>query len=104
MIQIIMVSMILILLLKVYFSFAIVYANIDESAVASYPVREQFLDQAIHMIGKYASYAFNTTCPCAICGTSGHTCEGCKELEDPAAIQKVYIQVRIALGKYKENK
>ena len=41
--------------------------------------------------------AFDITCPCAICGKSGHTSNNCEELQDPAVIWKSYIKLRVPL-------
>ena len=45
--------------------------------------------------------AFDTSRPCAICGKAGHSFDDCEELKDQAAIQKSYIQLRVALQKLK---
>ena len=43
-----------------------------------------------------------TRCPCVIFGKVSHTFEESEELQDPIAIQKPYIQLRVALQKIKE--
>ena len=45
--------------------------------------------------------AFDTSCPCALCGKTGHSFDDCEELKDSAVIQKAYISLRIALQKLK---
>ena len=45
--------------------------------------------------------AFDTSRPCALCGKNCHSFDDCEELKDPAAIQKAYISLRIALQKLK---
>ena len=53
------------------------------------------------VINNNLSRTFDTTHLCAICGKVGHTFKGCKELQDPIAIQKSYIQLCVALQKIK---
>ena len=54
------------------------------------------------VISNYISQGFDTTCPCAICDrVRRHTFEGCEVLKCPIAIQKVHIQLRVALQKIK---
>ena len=66
---------------------------------------QKIFKTGIMAISNNLGCAVDTTCrPCAICGKISHTFEGCEELQDPIAIQKSYIQLRVALQKIKDMK
>ena len=44
-----------------------------------------------------SSQAFDTTCPCAICGKVGYIFKDCEKLKCPVAIWKTYIQLCVVL-------
>ena len=62
---------------------------------------EKIFKQAVMAISSNLHHTFDTSRPCALCGKTGHPFDDCEELKDPAAIQKVYISLRIALQKLK---
>ena len=82
---------------------SIAYAGCDESKLAYEACQQEknTLSNGIMAISNNLGRAFDTTRPCAICGTVGHTFEGCQELKCPIAIRKAYIQLRVALQKIK---
>ena len=62
---------------------------------------EKIFTQAVIAISGNLNRAFDLSRACALCGKSGHSFDDCEELKDPAAIQKAYISLRIALQKLK---
>ena len=62
---------------------------------------EKIFKQAVMAISTDLCCAFDTSCPCALCYKTGHSFDDCEELKDPAAIQKAYISLQIALQKLK---
>ena len=62
---------------------------------------EKIFKQAVMAISGNLNRAFDLSCPCALCGKAGHSFDDCEELKDPAAIQKAYISLCIALQKLK---
>jgi hypothetical protein len=82
---------------------SIAYSGCDESKLAYEACQHErkIFSTAIMAISNNLGRAFDTTRPCAICGTPGHTFEGCQQLQCPIAIKKAYIQLRVALQKIK---
>ena len=62
---------------------------------------EKIFNNSVMAISTNLNRAFDITCPCAICGQTGQSFDGCEELRDQAVIQKSYIQLRLALQKFK---
>jgi hypothetical protein len=51
--------------------------------------------EAINQIGSNLNSAFDTSCPCVICGGTGHTFD----LLDSAGVKTAYIKLRVALNR-----
>ena len=79
------------------------YSNCDANKLAYHACKhkEQIFNNGIMAISTNLDRAFDITPPCAICGKSGHTFDNCEELQNQAAIQNSYIQLRMALQKIK---
>ena len=62
---------------------------------------EKIFKGAVMAISTNLRRDFDASCPCALCGKTGHSFDDCEELKDPAAIRKAYISLQIALQKLK---
>ena len=82
---------------------SMVYSNCDINKLAYHACKykEKIFNSGFMTISTNLNCAFDIACPCAICGKFGHTFNNCEELQDPAAIRKSYIQLRVALQKIK---
>ena len=56
------------------------------------------LCSAIHAIASDLQ-KFDTSRTCAICGGTGHSFDGCPELNDAGEVRKAYIKLRVGLGR-----
>ena len=81
----------------------IAYSDCDVNSLAYHTDKhaEKIFNQDIMAISENLNCAFDATCPCAICGKTGHSFNDCEELRDQAAVQKSYIQLRVAIQKLK---
>ena len=62
---------------------------------------QKIFSQAVMQISGNLNRAFDKSRACALCGKSGHSFDDCEELQDPVAIRRAYISLRIALQKLK---
>ena len=62
---------------------------------------EKIFKNGVMPISTNLNCAFDITRPCAICGKTGHSFNGCEELRDQTAIRKSCIQLRVAFQKLK---
>jgi hypothetical protein len=65
----------------------------------------RLLRTCVHAVAAdlHQSLPFDTSRPCAICGTPGHPFESCPALQDAGEIKKAYIRLRIAVNKIQRN-
>ena len=61
----------------------------------------KIFSNAIMAISGNLHRAFDKSRECALCGKTGHSFDDCEELQDPVAIRRAYISLRIALQKLK---
>ena len=61
---------------------SIAYSGCDENKLAYHACKheQKIFNNAIMAISNNLSCAFDTTCPCAICGKTGQTFDNCEEL------------------------
>ena len=84
-------------------SMSMAYSNCDVNKLVynACKHKEKTFNNDIIAISTNLNHAFDITRPCALCGKSGHIFDTCEELQDQVAIQKSYIQLSVALQKFK---